>query len=94
MAWCSRDGVRVHAQTRISPDQVWGLSQVLAMKCAETPPPPPVPQTDPPTLIPDCTGLVYIDLVKSNGTHLSVLGFPPPPGFQIDPTKWSQLPTQ
>ena len=85
MAWCGRDGARVHAQTRVAPDQVWGLSQLLVMGCAETPVAP---------VISDCTGLMYVDLVKPNGTHLKILGAVPPDGFTIDPNKWNQVPTQ
>ena len=83
MAWCGRDGTRVQAQTRVAPNQIWGLSQVLIMKCS-----------DPTATTSDCTGLMYVDLVKPNGIHLTVLGAPPPDGFMIDPTKWTQVPAQ
>jgi hypothetical protein len=83
LAWCGRDGFRVHAQTRIAPDQIWGLSQVLVMNC-----------TGATSATSDCIGMMYVDLVKPNGTHLKVLGTTPPTGFTIDPTKWSQVPTQ
>lgn len=83
LAWCGRDGVRVHAQTRVAPDQIWGLSQVLIMNCTGA--------TSPTS---DCTGLMYVDLVKPNGTHITVLGTAPPAGFTIDPTKWNQVPAQ
>jgi hypothetical protein len=85
MAWCGRNGARVHAQTRVAPDQIWGLSQLLVMSCAETPVA---------TATSDCTGLMYVDLVKPNGTHFRILGTPPPDGFTIDPNKWSQVPVQ
>lgn len=83
LAWCGRDGVRVHAQTSVAPDQIRGLSHVLVMSCTGA---------FSPTQI--CTGFLYVDIVKPDGTHITVLGGAPPAGFVIDPTKWSQVPTQ
>ncbi len=82
LIWWS-DGRGIHAQTRVAPDQIWGLSQLLIMGCSGA--------TSPGS---DCTGLMYVDLKKPDGSHITVVGTAPPSGFTIDPTKWSQLPTQ
>lgn len=66
-------------QTRIAPDQIRG-AQVLVMSCTESN-----------TTTSDCTGLVFVDITRADGSHVKVLGTPPPAQFAIDPAKWSQV---
>lgn len=68
------------AQTKVAPEQIHG-SSVVVMQCAGA--------TSPSS---DCTGMLYVDVTRADGSHVKAVGTPPPDGFVIDPARWSVLP--
>lgn len=63
------------AQTRLAPKQISGSGQVTVMVCA-----PNMPTVD-------CAGLVFVDLIRPDGSHLTAIGGPAPAGFVPD-ARW------
>ncbi len=71
-------GYRLHAQTRIAPDQL-RAPRFAALACIA-----------PATANSNCAGLVYIDAVTPAGTEIKIIGAPVT--VPIDPAAWSIVP--
>ncbi len=78
LAWFGRDGVRVHAQTLISPSQL-KAPRLAALQCSGS-----LGSSS------DCTGFYYLDVITPAGTELKLIAYPAAP--TIDPTHWSVVP--
>lgn len=80
LAWFGRDGVRVHAQTKVGPDQL-KTPRITVLHCVE-----------PPETSPNCMDLYYVDVITAAGTELKLIGAPATQFDVIDPTKWVLVP--
>lgn len=80
VAWCGRDGTRLHAQTKVAPEQLRAPT-VMVMKCAGVPP----GQQS-------CDGLFYLEVTTSAGTPVKLVGTSTLPPFALDPRFWSVVP--
>ncbi len=83
-AWYGRDGVRLHAQTRIAPRQV-SAPRLTVLQCTATPISPKVGCTVDGTLY-------YLDLITPAGKELKLVAVPSTLLEPLDPAVWSMVP--
>ncbi len=78
LAWFGRDGIRVHAQTKIAPGQM-KAPRVSVLQCSGS-----TSSTS------DCSGLYYVDVTTAAGTQIKIIGTPA--AAPLDTTHWSVVP--
>lgn len=80
LAWCGRDGARLHGQTLVDPNQL-KAPRVSVLSCTG--------DTSPTS---NCTGEYYVDVITPAGTELKIVGGLAPGNIVLDPKLWSTVP--